>query len=71
MVTLIVTIDEELLRRVDAHLHPDLEAEDITREGEEGLHFITTTETGYIHMSLLEQLVIKQQQTNYEAQLFK
>ena len=39
MVTLIVTIDEELLRRMDTALHPNLAAEGITREGmgEEGL----------------------------------
>ena len=44
-------------------VHPDLAAEGITRVevGEEGLHFIRTTNTGSIHMSLLVQLVIKQQ----------
>ena len=46
MVTLIVTIDEELLRRVDTPLQPEMVAEGITREGGEGLRFITTTETG-------------------------
>ena len=42
MVTLVVAIDRELLRRVNASLHPDLAAEGIARVqvGEEGLHFI-------------------------------
>ena len=64
VVTLIVTIDEELLRRMDTAVQPTLAAEGITRVelGEEGLHFITTAETGSTHTSLLEQLAIKQQQ---------
>ena len=45
MVTLIVTIDEELLRRVDASLQPDLAAEGVAKV-EEGLHFITNNEPG-------------------------
>ena len=42
MVTMVVSIDRELLRRVNTSLHPDLAAEGITRVevGEEGLHFI-------------------------------
>ena len=42
---LVVTIDRELLRRVDASVKADLAAEDIARM-DEGLHFITATETG-------------------------
>ena len=45
MVTLIVTIDEELLRRVDASLQPDLAAEGVAKV-EEGLHIITNNEPG-------------------------
>ena len=45
MVTLIVTIDEELLRRVDASLQPDLAAEGVAKVEEE-LHFITNNEPG-------------------------
>ena len=40
MVTLVVAIDRELLRRVNASLHPDLAAEGIARVEVEGLHFI-------------------------------
>ena len=45
---MIVTIDEELLRRMDTAVQPDLAADGITRVevGEEGLHFITQKETG-------------------------
>ena len=32
MITMVVTIDEELLRRFDTSLHPDLAAEDISRD---------------------------------------
>ena len=46
MVTLIVTMEEELLRRVDASLQPDLAAESIAKVEEEGLHFITNNEPG-------------------------
>ena len=51
MVNLIVTIDEELLRRMDTAVHPDLVAEGITRVevGEEGLHFIKNREPGVFH----------------------
>ena len=45
MVTLVVTIDKELLRRIDASLQPDLGSEDINRV-EEGLHYITKNEPG-------------------------
>ena len=47
MVTIVVAVDEELLRRMDASVHPDLAAEGQTRQkekvevGEEGLHFIS------------------------------
>ena len=39
-------------------VHPDLAAEGIARVevGEDGLHFITTTETGSIYLSVLEQI---------------
>ena len=40
MVTLVVAIDRELLRRVNASLHPDLAAEGIARVEVEGLHLI-------------------------------
>ena len=45
-------------------VHPDLAAEGITRVevGEEGLHFITSTETGSIYLSLLNQLARIQQE---------
>ena len=65
MVTLVVTIDEELLRRFDTSLHllgekegetsdPDLAAEGINRvEVEEGeLHFITNNEPGHQYNQL-------------------
>ena len=45
IVTLVVTMEEELLRRVNASLHPNLAAEDIAKV-EEGLHFITNNELG-------------------------
>ena len=32
MVTIVVTIDEELMRRMDASVQPDLVAEDINRD---------------------------------------
>ena len=32
MVTLVVTVDEDLLKRVDASVQPDLAAEGITRD---------------------------------------
>ena len=57
MVTLVVTIEEELLRRVDASLQPDLAAEDITKV-EEGLHFITNNELGELsHVMEYQSLV--------------
>ena len=57
MVTLIVTMDEELLRRVDASLQPDLAAEGITKE-EEGLQFITNNELGELsHVMEYQSLV--------------
>ena len=34
MVTLVVTIDEELLKRIDANVQPNLEAEGITSKVE-------------------------------------
>ena len=71
MVTLIVTIEEELLRRMDTAVQPDLAADGITREGEEGLHFITTTETGSIHVTPKYQLAKKQQKSFFEAQLIR
>ena len=43
MVKLVVTIDEELLRRVDTSLQPDLAAEGIENV-EKGLNFITNSE---------------------------
>ena len=46
VVTLIVTMDEELLRRVDASLQTDLAAEGIAKAEEKGLHFITNNEPG-------------------------
>ena len=48
MVTLVVTIEKELLKRIDANVQPNLEAEGITRVevGEEGLHFISERERG-------------------------
>ena len=36
MATIVVTVDKELLRRMDASVHFDLAAEDHTREEEEG-----------------------------------
>ena len=50
MVNLIVTIDAELLRRMDTAVHPDLAAEGITRVevGEKGLHFIRNNDPGLI-----------------------
>ena len=44
MVTIIVTIEEELLRMMDASIQPDLVAEGNTREEEEveGVNLVTT-----------------------------
>ena len=64
MVTLVVTIDEELLRRFDTSLHlgekegetsnPDPAAEGISRVevGEKELHFITNNEPGHQYNQL-------------------
>ena len=64
MVTLVVTIDEELLRRFDTSLHlgekegetsdPDLAAEGINRVevGEKELHSITNNEPGHQYNQL-------------------
>ena len=60
-------IQHKNIRGKFSSVHPDLAAEGITRVevGEEGLHFIRITDSGsiYIYISLLEQLVIKQQYT--------
>ena len=57
MVTLIVTIEEELLRRVDASLQPDLAAEGVAKV-EEGLHFNTHNEPGELsHVMEYQSLV--------------
>ena len=44
MVTIVVTIEEELLRMMDASIQPDLVAEGNTREEEEveGVNLVTT-----------------------------
>ena len=44
MVTIVVTIEEELLRMMDASIQPDLAAEGNTREEEEveGVNLVTT-----------------------------
>ena len=44
-VTLFVTIDKELLRRLEASDHPDLATGGITRV-EEGLHFMKNSQPG-------------------------
>ena len=48
----------DTIRGKFSSVHPDLAAEGISRVevGEEGLHFIRTTETGSIYMSLNKQL---------------
>ena len=57
MVTLIVTIEEELLRRVDASLQTDLAAEGVAKV-EEGLHFNTHNEPGELsHVMEYQSLV--------------
>ena len=58
VVTLIVTMDEELLRRVDASLHPDFGSEGDANV-EEGLNCITNNEPGELSHVVEYQTLIQ------------